>query len=198
VSFFYYSLSGNSPGMKISASLPEPGTNIRWMDDPGQYQRGTFAAGCFWDVEAAFRVVDGVLDTVAGYTGGSVPDPRYEQVDSGTTGHVQAVGVIFDPALVSYRELLEVFFRIHDPTQADGQGDYAGSQYRSVIFYHSDEQKDLARQFLDRIAVGKNPGDALVRTEILPASQFWPAEESHQRFYEKCANSYCTSRQVDG
>jgi peptide-methionine (S)-S-oxide reductase len=182
--------------MRSSKNLPEPGSNVRWMDDPGQYQRATFAGGCFWDIEAAFRVVDGVLETVAGYTGGSVPDPCYEIVESGTTGHVQAVGILFDPAVVSYRALLEIFFRIHDPTQPDGQGDYTGTQYRPVIFYHSDDQKKLARQFLDRIAAGKKPGEDPVLTEILPASQLWPAEESHQRFYEKCGQGYCTSHKI--
>lgn len=167
------------------------------MEDPSARQdKATFAAGCFWDVEVAFRRVDGVLETVAGYTGGQVPDPGYEQVESGTTGHAEAVGVVFDPGVVSYEQLLDLFWEIHDPAQAGGQGDYTGSQYRSVIFYHNDEQKTAAIQSRDRLASAEKYRNRHVLTEILPASEFWPAEECHQRFYEKCGQGYCTSRKI--
>ena len=159
-------------------------------------EKATFAAGCFHDAEAAFRRVDGVLETVAGYTGGSVPDPLYEQVQSGTTGHAEAVGIVFDPTVVSYEALLEIFWGIHDPAQAGGQGEYNGSQYRSVIFYHNDEQKTAAIGSRDRLAATEMFRDRPLLTEILPASEFWPAEECHQRFYEKCAQGYCTSRKI--
>jgi methionine-S-sulfoxide reductase len=167
------------------------------MSDPSaRPEKATFAAGCFWDAEAAFRRVDGVLETVAGYTGGSVPDPGYEQVQSGTTGHAEAVGVVFDPAVVSYEALLEIFWSIHDPAQAGGQGEYAGSQYRSAIFYHNEEQKTAAILSRDRLAASEKYRNRPILTEILPASEFWPAEECHQRFYEKCGQGYCTSRKI--
>ncbi len=167
------------------------------MQQAGRCERTSVAAGCFWDVEAAFRKVEGVLETVAGYTGGLVPNPGYEQVESGTTGHVEAVGIVFDPAMVSYNQLLDLFWDLHDPTQAGGQGEYTGSQYRSVIFWHNEEQKTTAIRSRDRLAALQKYGNRPIRTEILPASGFWPAEECHQRFYEKCGQGYCTSRQFE-
>jgi len=167
------------------------------MNQATRFEKATFAAGCFWDVEAAFRKVEGVLETVVGYTGGSLPDPDYEKVSSGTTGHVEAIGIVFDPGIVSYDQLLDLFWDVHDPTRADGQGDFTGPQYRSVIFYHDDRQKQEALASRDRVsASGKYCGRPVV-TEIVPASVFWPAEECHQQFYEKCGQGYCMSRQVD-
>ncbi len=161
------------------------------MSDP---RRASFAAGCFHDTEAVFRHLDGVLDTRVGYTGGDLPDPVYEQVATGTTGHAEAVEIVFDPAGISYGQLLEIFWKIIDPASADGQRDYTGPQYRSAIFCHDEEQKSAAIAFRDRIQAGL---DAPVRTEILPATTFWPAEECHKQFYEKCRVSFCTSRQLD-
>ena len=161
-----------------------------------RYGKATFTAGCFWDVEAAFRGVDGVIETVAGYTGGVVPEPGYDQVESGTTGHVHAVGLVFDPDRVSYEQLLDVFFRIHDPTQGDGQGDYQGTQYRSVIFVHDADQDAAAHVARDRLAAGGIWGARPILTAILPASAFYPAEESHQQFYEKCGRGLGASRQI--
>jgi len=165
-------------------------------DTTSRYEKATFAAGCFWDVEAAFRRIDGVVETVAGYTGGSVAAPLYDQVESGMTGHLQAVGIVFDPAVVSYEELLSVFFSIHDPAQEGGQGDYAGSQYRSAIFYHNDGQKTAAMAARDRLAASPAYAGRPVLTEIRPAQQFWPAEESHQHFYEKCGQGYGVSQKI--
>ena len=159
--------------------------------------KATFAAGCFWDVEAAFRPLDGIIETIAGYTGGSLPDPRYDQVSAGTTGHAEAVGIVYDPAVISYDQLLDLFWAIHDPTREDGQGDYTGPQYRSAIFYHDDDQKEASLASRDCLAASEKYGDRPIATEILPASVFWPAEECHQHFYEKCALGYCTSRQID-
>jgi methionine-S-sulfoxide reductase len=159
-------------------------------------EKASFAAGCFWDVEAAFRRAEGVLETVAGYTGGPVPDPGYELVESGTTGHAEAVGVVFDPAVISYEQLLDLFWEMHDPTQAGGQGEYTGSQYRSVIFYHNEAQKAAAIRSRDRAATSEKYRNRPILTEIIPASEFWPAEECHQRFYEKCGQGYCTSRKI--
>ena len=170
---------------------------MKWMSDPAAFERATFAAGCFWDLEAAFRRVDGVVETVTGYTGGSVPEPTYEQVESGTTGHVDAVGLVFNPSIISYDQLLDLFWMLHDPTRTDGQGDYAGPQYRSVIFYHSEAQRVAAITSRNRLAASGLVGDRPVVTEILPATEFWRAEDCHQQFYEKCGQGYCMSRQVD-
>jgi len=157
--------------------------------------RATFAAGCFWDVEAAFSRMEGIIATAAGYTGGTLPEPTYEQVAKGTGGHAEAVEIIFDPAIVTYERLLEFFFSLHDPTQEGGQGDYTGSQYRSAIFYHDGEQKTAALAARERVQATCR--DKPVVTEIVPATTFWLAEECHQRFYEKCGQGYCTSRQAD-
>ena len=167
------------------------------MDDTAsRYEKTTFAAGCFWDVEAAFRRIGGVVETVAGYTGGTVDGPTYEQVESGTTGHMHAVGIVFDPAVVTYDELLALFFQIHDPAQYGGQGDYSGQQYRSAVFYHDIDQKAAAEKARDRLAVSPEYSGRRVLTEILPARKFWPAEESHQHFYEKCGQGYGASRKI--
>jgi len=167
------------------------------MDDQGRYQRATFAAGCFWDAEAAFRKIDGVVGTVVGYTGGEVPDPTYDQIEGGLTGHVEAVGIVFDPAVVSYDRVLDIFWLIHDPAQAGGQGEYHGPQYSSVIFFHDEAQEAAALQSLGRIRQKNITGAVPILTKILPAQVFWPAEECHQQFYEKCSQGYCTSRQAD-
>jgi peptide-methionine (S)-S-oxide reductase len=142
----------------------------------------TFAAGCFWGVEAAFRRVDGVRDVVVGYTGGSVEDPTYEQVCTGRTGHAEAVQVDFDPERVSFEDLLAVFWDSHDPTQLNRQGPDVGTQYRSAIYVHDDDQAERARASLARIQ--ERLRDEVV-TEITPAGPFYPAEDYHQRYLEK-------------
>jgi methionine-S-sulfoxide reductase len=175
--------------------LPHP--TRQYMDDTScHYEKATFAAGCFWDVEAAFRHIDGVVETIAGYTGGTVTSPTYEQVESGTTGHMHAVGIVFDPAVVTYDELISIFFSIHDPAQDGGQGDYAGPQYRSAIFYHDDAQRIAAIAARDRFAALPEYTGRHILTRVLPAQQFWPAEESHQHFYEKCGQGYGVSRKI--
>ena len=166
------------------------------MEKNSRPDKATFAAGCFWDVEAAFRNVDGVLETVTGYTGGSGANPSYELVESGTTGHTEAVGIVFDPSVVSFDQLLDIFWHMHDPAQAGGQGEYTGSQYRSVIFYHNKDQKTAAVKSRDRLAESEKYRNRPILTEILPATEFWTAEECHQRFYEKCGQGYCTSRKI--
>ena len=167
------------------------------MTGPDEPRRATFAAGCFCDTEAAFRRIDGVIETVVGYTGGSLPGPTYEQVGTGTTGHVEAVGIVYDPGVITYDQLLEIFWTLHDPTRADGHDGYSGSQYRPVIFYHDEDQRKAALVSRDRLVASGRYGDRPIVTEILPASRFWPAEECHQRFYEKCAQGFCTSRLCD-
>lgn len=160
--------------------------------EPGQAPPGlaiaTFAAGCFWGVEDFFRSVPGVVGAVSGYTGGSVPAPTYEQVCSGSTGHAEAVLVTYDPARVSYEQLLEEFWRHHDPTTPNRQGPDVGTQYRSAVFFHDEEQRRLATQSLaDYQARFRRP----IVTEIAPASTFWPAEEYHQRYVEKTGHGAC-------
>ena len=146
--------------------------------------KATFAAGCFWGIEAAFRKVDGVTDAKVGYAGGGTQNPTYEQVCSGQTGHAEAVEVDFDFDKVSYGELLDLFWQIHDPTQLNRQGPDVGTQYRSAIFYHDEDQKqaaEVSKQKQD--ASRRHPGTIV--TEVIRASEFWVAEDYHQRYFEK-------------
>lgn len=147
-------------------------------------RKATFAAGCFWGVESVFRKVEGVVDVAVGYTGGTVEDPTYEDVCTGTTGHAEAVEVTYDPEQVSYEQLLEVFWMNHNPTTPNAQGSGIGTQYRSAIFYHSDEQRRQAAASKEALeASGKWPKSIV--TEIVPAAPFYRAEEYHQRYFEK-------------
>jgi peptide-methionine (S)-S-oxide reductase len=153
-------------------------------------QRATFAAGCFWGVEASFREIEGVVSTKVGYTGGSTVDPTYHQVCSDATGHAEAVEVWFDPALVSYDDLLSVFWSIHDPTSRNRQGWDFGSQYRSAIFFHDAEQEDLATVSRDaRQPALRRP----IVTQIVAASPFYDAEDYHQRYFEKNGGAVCAT-----
>lgn len=145
----------------------------------------TFAAGCFWGVEAAFSKVKGVTGTTVGYTGGRTPNPTYEQVCTGMTGHAEAVRVEFDPATVSYEKLLEVFWSIHDPTTKDRQGPDVGSQYRSAIFCHDAAQKAAAEASKRVLEASRRHGDRPIVTEVTLASEFYQAEGYHQKYYEK-------------
>jgi peptide-methionine (S)-S-oxide reductase len=154
-------------------------------------EKATFAAGCFWGVEAAFREVKGVISTQVGYTGGRTQDPTYEEVCTGRTGHAEAVEVIFDADIVSYQELLGLFWSIHDPTQLNRQGPDYGTNYRSAIFYHSDDQKNLAQESMKKLEDSRRFGKRPVVTEIVPATPFYPAEEYHQQFYEKQGKRSC-------
>lgn len=149
-----------------------------------------FAGGCFWGVEHLLQQQKGVISVVSGYTGGSVAHPTYEQVSSKTTGHVEAVEVRFDPTVVSYEKLTQLFFEIHDPTQSDGQGPDKGPQYVSRIFYTSSAQKNTAEKLIQLL---KGKGYA-VQTQLLPATIFYPAEDYHQDYYEhKGTQPYCHS-----
>ena len=153
-------------------------------------ERAAFAGGCFWGVEAYFRRVKGVVQATAGYSGGTTEHPSYEQVCAGRTGHAESVLVEYDPQLVSYDRLLYHFWKLHDPTQVDGQGNDIGSQYRSAIFTYSDEQRSAAERSKDELG---NSGRYRkpIATSIEPATEFWPAEEYHQDYLTKHPGGYC-------
>ncbi len=146
--------------------------------------QATFAAGCFWGVEVAFRRLKGVTATAVGYTGGGFEDPSYEDVCTGGTDHAEAVRVEFDPARISYQDLLELFWQVHDPTQLNRQGADVGTQYRSAIFFHDPEQEAAAQASKAALESAGRAGAAVV-TEITPATHFWMAEDYHQRYLEK-------------
>jgi peptide-methionine (S)-S-oxide reductase len=154
-------------------------------------QKATFGAGCFWGVESQFRCVNGVLDTTVGYMGGTFENPTYEDVCTDRTGHAEVVEVVYDPSIVSYDELLNVFWRIHDPTVLNRQGLDFGTQYRSVIFYHTPEQEQTARLSKEKLQKSGTYNREIV-TEIAPATHFWRAEEYHQRYFEKHGLGTCT------
>jgi len=144
----------------------------------------TFAGGCFWCVDAVFQPLKGVEGVVSGYIGGRRPSPSYEQVCSGATGHAEAVEIKFDPAVISYRDLLELFFAFHDPTTKDRQGPDRGTQYRSAIFVHSLEQRHVAEELIKELDAGKLFSAPIV-TEVSPATTFYPAEDYHQDYYRR-------------
>jgi peptide-methionine (S)-S-oxide reductase len=150
-----------------------------------EVKTATFGAGCFWGVEAAFRKVPGVTATAAGYMGGTTKNPGYEQVCSGETGHAEVVQVTYDPARVTYDDLLSVFWSIHNPTQLNRQGPDVGSNYRSVIFYHDAEQGQKARRSKEELQVSGRFGFGKIVTAIQPEAEFWRAEEYHQQYFKK-------------
>lgn len=153
-------------------------------------EKAVFGAGCFWGVEAAFRKIKGVKSTRVGYTGGWFENPTYEDVCTDGTGHAEAVEVVFDPEEVSFEDLLEVFWNKHDPTTKDRQGIDIGSQYRSVIFFHSPEQEAVARASKEKVERSGKFSKPIV-TEIVPATRFYEAEEYHQRYLEKRGLEKC-------
>ena len=156
-------------------------------------QKATFAAGCFWGVEATFRQIQGVQATAVGYTGGQTPNPNYEQVCTGRTGHAEAVEIQFDPQQVAYEQLLDVFWQNHDPTQRNRQGPDVGTQYRSAIFVHTPEQQAAATASLEQLDQSKKLPRPIA-TEIVPAAEFHPAEDYHQQYLEKRGQASCHIR----
>nr|WP_295876610.1 peptide-methionine (S)-S-oxide reductase MsrA [uncultured Chitinophaga sp.] len=155
-------------------------------------EKATFGGGCFWCTEAQFQYLDGVLKVESGYAGGSVPNPTYEQVCEGNTGHAEVIQVTYDTAKISYDELLQAFWESHDPTQLNRQGNDVGTQYRSVIFYHTPEQKEKAEFYLKKLQ-GSGAYDKPVVTEIAPLTTFYKAENYHQDYYNLNGRQpYCT------
>ena len=148
------------------------------------YPLATLAGGCFWCLEAVYNELRGVESVVSGYAGGHDPDPTYEAVCSGTTGHAEVVQIAFDPDMVSFRELLEVFFTIHDPTTLNRQGNDVGTQYRSAIYYHDEEQRLIADEVIEEMTVAGLWDDPIV-TEVTALDMYYEAEEYHQRYFEK-------------
>ena len=154
-------------------------------------ETATLAGGCFWCLEAAFQQLKGVTAVASGYAGGTVPNPTYEAVCSGRTGHAEVTQVEFDPAVISYRDLLDVFFTIHDPTTLNQQGADVGTQYRSAIFYQSPEQERVARETIAQIEA-THVWDDLIVTEVVPLAAFYPAEQYHRDYYNRNQNQpYC-------
>ena len=153
-------------------------------------ERATFAAGCFWGVEEAFLKMKGVKSTRVGYTGGNFPDPSYEDVCTDRTGHAEAIELEFDPNEISYRELLDFFWSIHNPTTKNRQGPDIGSQYRSTIFYHNPEQENIARKSKQQLDDSNSLQNKIV-TEIVPAATFYQAEDYHQKYYQKIGGGSC-------
>jgi peptide-methionine (S)-S-oxide reductase len=151
-------------------------------------EKATFGAGCFWGVESFFREVPGVIDAISGYAGGHAVNPTYRQVCSGATNHAEVVEVTFDPAKVGYGKLVDLFFKMHDPTQLNRQGPDFGTQYRSAIFTHSPEQARIAQERLEAAKASGRYKRPIV-TAIEPAQTFWPAEDYHQRYFEKNGGS---------
>jgi len=182
-------------GCHLAYQFPNPRlrnlpTQIFYMSST---ETATFGTGCFWCTEAIFKELKGVISVMPGYSGGYTENPTYKEVCNGNTGYAECAQIVFDPSKLSYEELLEVFWKVHDPTSLNRQGGDVGTQYRSVIFYHSDEQKNLAEKFkteLDRSGAYEKP----IVTQIVEMEKFFPAENYHQDYYEfnKDKNPYCS------
>jgi peptide-methionine (S)-S-oxide reductase len=172
-------------------AAPDTPSVLEPPEPPPGMARATFGAGCFWCTEAVFRQLNGVGSVASGYSGGSVKNPTYRQICAGTTGHAEAVQVTYDPAVISYEELLEVFWQAHDPTTRDRQGNDAGPQYRSVIFYHTDAQRELAEHYKEKLDGAGAAGGPVV-TEIVPFTEFYRAGVEHQNYFEQHSRQpYC-------
>lgn len=183
-----------------SCSTAEPTGDVSTVSTPANQEKGTseevavatFGAGCFWCVEAVFEELEGVLDVNSGYAGGAVDNPSYKEVCTGLTGHAEVCQIQYDSGNISYGELLEVFWKTHDPTTLNQQGHDVGTQYRSVIFYHNAEQKELAEEYKQKLDASGAWDNPLV-TEISPIPKYYPAEDYHQNYFKLNPNqSYCS------
>ena len=162
------------------------------MTDSDDLQKATFGGGCFWCTEAVFLQLTGVESVVSGYAGGEQPNPTYQAVCAGQTGHAEVIQVTFDSSLISFTELLEVFFKTHDPTTLNRQGNDTGTQYRSVVFHHDDEQREITERVISELKQSNAFADPIV-TEVSPLTEFFPAEGYHQNYYQlNSAQPYCS------
>jgi len=177
----YFGIGGGA--MTERPATPDTATTLEPNEIPAGMARATFGAGCFWCTEAVFQQLKGVSKVISGYTGGSVKNPTYHSVCDGNTGHAEAVQVTYDPRIISYEALLEVFWGTHNPTTVNRQGNDVGTQYRSAIFFHDDAQRQLAEQYKEKLnAAGAFDGPIV--TEIVPFTEFYRAEGYHQSYYE--------------
>jgi peptide-methionine (S)-S-oxide reductase len=185
------SWAGRSNMSSTAENPPAGAAKDRQPADDAKLEKATFGTGCFWCTEAVFDQLKGVQSIISGYSGGNLPDPTYEQVCGGLTGHAEVVQVTFDPAVISYPELLEVFWQTHDPTTLNRQGNDIGTQYRSAIFYHNDKQRELAEHYkrkLDESGAFRGP----IVTEVTAFTNFYPAEKHHQDYFAQNPNQpYC-------
>ena len=161
--------------------VPDPIDELAMADDHGE---AVLAGGCFWCTEAVYEQLQGVNDVVSGYIGGSMKNPDYKSVCTGTTGHAEAVEIYYDPSITTYEEILDVFFKTHDPTTLNRQGEDSGTQYRSAIFFHDAAEKQAAEAYIAKLSA-KGEFNAPIVTKLEPASEFYPAEEYHQNYYAK-------------
>lgn len=192
--FLILSLAAFSNSLNSCTGQPEENTTIQEKAaiNTGNMEKATFGAGCFWCVEAQFLLLDGVQSVVSGYEGGTVKNPAYKEVCNGTTGHAEVCEVTYDPEKISYDELLAAFWQTHDPTQLNRQGNDVGTQYRSVIFYHNEKQKELAEKYKKELSAS-GAWDKPIVTEISPASTFYKAEDYHQNYYNQNGSEpYCS------
>jgi peptide-methionine (S)-S-oxide reductase len=184
--------SYDGDSFKALPNSPKTEAPRKSMDGKTELKLATFGNGCFWCSEAIFQRLIGVEKVMPGYSGGNVDNPTYELVSTGSTGHAESIQITYDPAKVSYDELLEVFWKTHDPTTKNRQGNDVGPQYRSVVFYHDAEQKKLAESYKARLEAEKI-WDRPIVTEIAPFAKFWPAEDYHQNYYNNnLSKGYCT------
>jgi peptide-methionine (S)-S-oxide reductase len=184
--------SYDGPSSQAPPQSPRKEIVRKSMDGKSEFKLATFGSGCFWCNEAIFQRLRGVEKVVSGYSGGHVDNPTYEQVCNGTTGHAESIQIMYDPSKVTYDELLEVFWKTHDPTTKNRQGNDIGPQYRSVIFYHDAGQKKLAEAYKTKLDA-EQIWDKPIVTEIVPFTKFWPAEDYHQNYYNNNpSKGYCT------
>ena len=187
---------GEPPAETGNPTDPKPAPGAKTEKTKGKLEKATFASGCFWCGEAIFERIPGVKNVISGYSGGTVPNPTYEEVSSGLTGHAEAFQVEFDPAVAPYEKLLKYFWASHDPTTPNQQGPDVGTQYRSVIFYHNEAQKAAAQKsFQELSSKGSLPG--AISTQLVPMTVFYPAEPYHQNYFRRHPNDgYCQANLV--
>lgn len=177
IGLYSFGLLNTSKGMDVAETIK--------AQKPDNLPIATLAGGCFWCLESEFRALDGVVFTISGYTGGDIDNPTYQDITTGTSGHAEATDIYYDPEVITYRELVDYFLRkAHDPTQLNRQGVDRGTQYRSAIFYHNEEQKKIAEEEIALAETERVWKDPIVTT-LEPLSTFWPAEDYHQQYYEK-------------